>query len=80
MLKSNDAHEIKIADFGLSKILSPDTLMQTACGTPIYVGTDVLVLFFTLKNCILAAPEVLKGEGYDREVDLWAVGVIMYIL
>jgi len=63
LLKSNDTNEIKIADFGLSKILGPDSMMQTACGTPIYV-----------------APEVLKGEGYDKEVDLWSVGVIMYIL
>jgi len=63
LLKSPTTDEIKIADFGLSKILSPDSMMQTACGTPIYV-----------------APEVLKGEGYDKEVDLWSVGVIMYIL
>jgi len=63
LLKAPDSNEIKIADFGLSKILGPDSMMQTACGTPIYV-----------------APEVLKGEGYDKEVDLWSVGVIMYIL
>eukprot|EP01088_Endostelium_zonatum_P015830 TRINITY_DN403_c0_g1_i1.p1 TRINITY_DN403_c0_g1~~TRINITY_DN403_c0_g1_i1.p1 ORF type:complete len:297 (-),score=73.67 TRINITY_DN403_c0_g1_i1:130-1020(-) len=63
LLKSTEENEIKIADFGLSKILGPDSMMQTACGTPIYV-----------------APEVLKGEGYDKEVDLWSVGVIMYIL
>lgn len=63
LLKSPEGNDIKIADFGLSKILGPDTMMQTACGTPIYV-----------------APEVLKGEGYGEEVDLWSVGVIMYIM
>ena len=26
------------------------------------------------------APEVLKCEGYGEQVDMWAVGVIMYIL
>jgi len=64
LLKSvDDDSDVKIADFGLSKILGENALMQTACGTPIYV-----------------APEVLAGESYDREVDLWSIGVIMYIL
>lgn len=26
------------------------------------------------------SPEILKGEGYGVEVDVWAVGVIMYIM
>lgn len=64
LLKSaTDDTDVKIADFGLSKILGENVFMQTACGTPIYV-----------------APEVLQGEPYDKEVDLWSVGVIMYIL
>mmetsp|Transcript_32581 Transcript_32581/g.81655 ORF Transcript_32581/g.81655 Transcript_32581/m.81655 type:complete len:300 (-) Transcript_32581:316-1215(-) len=55
--------DVKIADFGLSKILGDDAIMQTACGTPIYV-----------------APEILNGDPYDKEVDMWSVGIIMYIL
>jgi len=57
--------DIKISDFGLSKIMDPDTHMKmmTACGTPGYV-----------------APEVLKCQGYGKEVDLWSTGVILYIM
>lgn len=55
--------DVKIGDFGLSKIISKKMMMQTACGTPGYV-----------------APEVLDASGYDREVDMWSVGVITYIL
>ena len=24
------------------------------------------------------APEILKGQGYDRNIDWWAVGVLIY--
>merc|ERR1712137_334367 len=67
LLKSEgDISEVKLADFGLSKIVSDGVqkqMMQTACGTPGYV-----------------APEVLTADGYDKEVDLWSIGVITYIL
>lgn len=26
------------------------------------------------------APEVLNGEGYDSKVDLWSLGVVVYIM
>eukprot|EP00297_Palpitomonas_bilix_P012234 CAMPEP_0113880712 /NCGR_PEP_ID=MMETSP0780_2-20120614/7944_1 /TAXON_ID=652834 /ORGANISM="Palpitomonas bilix" /LENGTH=319 /DNA_ID=CAMNT_0000867431 /DNA_START=110 /DNA_END=1069 /DNA_ORIENTATION=+ /assembly_acc=CAM_ASM_000599 len=54
---------IKIADFGLAKIVGDDSVMTTTCGTPGYV-----------------APEVLMNKGYDKAVDLWSIGVILYIL
>jgi len=61
---SRDSLDIKITDFGLSKILGTEAVsMFTACGTPSYV-----------------APEVLKCEGYDKSVDLWSIGVIVYII
>jgi len=64
LLKNSDnITEVKIADFGLSKIVGSSMMMQTACGTPGYV-----------------APEVLKASGYDKEVDMWSIGVITYIL
>jgi len=64
LLKNDkDMTEIKIADFGLSKIVETKLMMQTACGTPGYV-----------------APEILQSKGYDKEVDLWSIGVITYIL
>lgn len=64
LLASKDEDtEVKIADFGLSKIISKQVMMQTACGTPGYV-----------------APEVLSATGYEKEVDMWSIGVITYIL
>eukprot|EP01107_Rhizomastix_libera_P014278 TRINITY_DN4403_c0_g1_i1.p1 TRINITY_DN4403_c0_g1~~TRINITY_DN4403_c0_g1_i1.p1 ORF type:complete len:317 (+),score=90.22 TRINITY_DN4403_c0_g1_i1:64-951(+) len=64
LLKSKeDDIEIRIADFGFSKIMGESVMLATACGTPSYV-----------------APEVLEAKGYGKEVDMWSVGVITYIL
>jgi len=52
-----------ISDFGLSKVLSDEEMMKTACGTPGYV-----------------APEVLGYVGYGKEVDVWSIGVISYVM
>ncbi|XP_024909148.1 calcium/calmodulin-dependent protein kinase type IV isoform X1 [Cynoglossus semilaevis] len=54
---------LKIADFGLSKIIDDQVTMKTVCGTPGY-----------------CAPEILRGVAYGPEVDMWSVGVILYIL
>ena len=57
--------EVKIIDFGLSKILQnfqQTGQLRTLVGTPYYV-----------------APEVLEGH-YGQECDCWSLGVIMYAL
>jgi calcium/calmodulin-dependent protein kinase I len=63
LLTAEDDTDVKLSDFGLSKIVGEDSLMETACGTPYYV-----------------APEVLSAQGYEKEVDLWSIGVVTYLL
>jgi NIMA (never in mitosis gene a)-related kinase len=54
--------ELKLADFGLSKALSPGTdLCGTFVGSPLYMS-----------------PEVCMGEEYSFSTDIWALGCIMY--
>jgi polo-like kinase 1 len=58
--------KIKIGDFGLAaQLKQPDEKKRTLCGTPNYI-----------------APEVLdqSGPGHSFEVDVWAIGVILYSL
>ena len=61
--------EIKISDFGLSKILNNDqTTMVTVCGTRAY-----------------SAPEVnfggpARSGNYTEKVDTWSLGVILYVI
>lgn len=57
---------LKIGDFGLASVLpSVDSRKYTICGTPNYI-----------------APEVLGGKttGHSFEVDIWAIGIMMYAL
>ena len=30
-------------------------------------------------ECIFVAPEVLRNKGYNRSLDMWSVGVIIYV-
>ncbi|PNS17808.1 hypothetical protein CAC42_3203 [Sphaceloma murrayae] len=56
---------IKVADFGLAKIIGEESFTSTLCGTPSYV-----------------APEILESSNrrrYTRAVDVWSLGVVLYI-
>ncbi len=61
-----DKMQLKIGDFGLATKLDYDgEKKKTICGTPNYI-----------------APEVIDGGagGHSYEVDIWAIGIIIYIL
>lgn len=61
----DDKMQVKIGDFGLSTQLErKGQKKKTICGTPNYI-----------------APEVLDNKrGYSHEIDVWALGVIIYTL
>ena len=62
---------LKITDFGLAKFCSEHEVMTTMCGTPSYLAPEVLVPSKTGEK---------KAEGYKWGVDVWSLGVILYIL
>ena len=61
--KQNGADIIKIMDFGLSKIVSPQEKLVDGYGTLSYVS-----------------PEVLLRTPYNKEVDIWSLGVILFYM
>ena len=63
MADNSDDADLKIVDFGLSKIIGPNETSLDPFGTLSYV-----------------APEVLLQKPYGKEVDLWSLGVISYLL
>jgi serine/threonine protein kinase len=63
---SADSDDIKISDFGLSRVVGEQSFMQTLCGTPLYLAPEVLTNSQT--------------DGYGRAVDMWSIGVILYVM
>lgn len=57
--------EVKVCDFGLAaQLTGAGEKKHTTCGTPNYL-----------------APEVFdKANGYSKQVDVWALGVMTYTM
>ncbi|EIW83460.1 kinase-like protein [Coniophora puteana RWD-64-598 SS2] len=64
LLTSSNPPVVKVADFGLAKVVDSMTRLKTMCGTPSYLAPEVV----TQKN----------QEGYSHLVDAWSVGVIVF--
>ncbi|XP_067853859.1 SNF related kinase b [Heptranchias perlo] len=55
---------VKLTDFGFSNRFQPGMMLTTSCGSLAY-----------------SAPEILLGDEYDAPaVDIWSLGVILYML
>ncbi|XP_074602258.1 phosphorylase kinase gamma [Brevipalpus obovatus] len=65
----DDHMNIKITDFGFAKDINPSERLFDLCGTPGYLAPE-----------LLRASMYDNSDGYGKEVDLWACGVIMYTL
>ena len=63
LLLDNDLN-VKIADFGLSNIMTDGNFLKTSCGSPNYAAPEVI------SGKLYAGPEV----------DVWSCGVILYVL
>ncbi|KAI9053466.1 hypothetical protein LZ554_002424 [Drepanopeziza brunnea f. sp. 'monogermtubi'] len=64
LLTDKDLH-VKVADFGLAKIIGEESFTTTLCGTPSYVAPEIL--------------EDSRQRRYTRAVDVWSLGVVLYI-
>ncbi|KAF9497953.1 kinase-like protein [Pleurotus eryngii] len=64
LLTSDTPPRVKVADFGLAKVVDSLTMLRTMCGTPSYLAPEVV--------------KQQNAEGYDNLVDSWSVGVIVF--
>lgn len=59
---------VKVSDFGHSKLVNGGhSTAQTRCGTPQYWAPEV-------------ADHSRCARGYDERVDLWSLGVVLYVM
>lgn len=65
LLTKDDPPNVKVADFGLAKVVDSLTMLKTMCGTPSYLAPEVV-------------NQTEENKGYDQLVDSWSVGVIVF--
>lgn len=66
LLTSEYPPTVKVADFGLAKVVDGETFLRTMCGTPAYLAPEVV--------------SQQDQEGYDHLVDSWSAGVILFCM
>jgi len=63
----SDFPQVKLCDFGYSRIIGKKSFRKSIVGTPAYLAPEVLYT------------NVLKKRGFNRSLDMWSTGVIIYV-
>ena len=59
--------QLRIIDFGLSKMVERTSDAQLVLGTPYYLAPEV----FNMEG---------RNEAYNKPLDCWSAGILMYLL
>jgi len=65
---------IKLIDFGYAGVCPPGGKLVGLCGTPDYAAPEILTWYSADKG------RKVQGSPYDHAVDMWSLGVVLYIL
>jgi sugar lactone lactonase YvrE/transcriptional regulator with XRE-family HTH domain len=59
--------QVKVTDFGIARLLQPDTSLQTIATTGMRMGTPLYM-----------APEQIEGKKVDGRTDVYGLGAMLY--
>jgi serine/threonine-protein kinase len=62
-----EGDQVKVTDFGIARILQPDTSLHTMATTGMRMGTPLYM-----------APEQIEGKKVDARTDVYALGAMLY--
>ncbi|KAJ7782480.1 kinase-like domain-containing protein [Mycena maculata] len=65
LLTTDKPPVLKLADFGLAKLVDPAVRMTTICGTPMYLAPEFVL-------------HMINNTGYNFTIDVWACGIVMH--
>ena len=64
ILVEESSRQVKLIDFGFSVVVAGGQILKVFCVTPSYMS-----------------PEIVRKHEYDgKPVDIWALGVLLYVL
>lgn len=83
LINSIDPLDVKLTDFGLSKIVdSEQTFLRTFCGTLLYCAPEVYTEYAEYdENGVRSRGKKARrtpGQRYDHAIDIWSLGGVLF--
>jgi len=76
-IKVTSEGKVKVLDFGLAKMLEPETASTSLTASPT-IGAYPTYAGMIVGTASYMSPEQARGKNVDRRTDIWAFGCVLY--